>query len=160
MTMEPGPIEGKSVRPQHLKDLHYVYECLLPVSSYLICFEQTVVVLRKTRLALGPLGLSSAWVTRPTEQFGDVSAAVHNYKINCASLLERWKVTVDMVNTTLNLADQRHSHKQNILTTALGGFAAADSASIHVITIITLGFLCFSVISVCQQSHNLTGCRC
>ena len=55
-----------------------------------------------------------------------------------------------MANTTLNLTDQRLSREQNKLVTALGKFAASDSASIQVITIITLVFLVFTVVSVGQ----------
>ena len=154
--MAPGLIVNKSVTAEHLATLHFLHTRILPLYSAFLYLEQTISMLRKIKVAVGQPNAPDNVTIKPQEQFGDVSATMHSYKTNASALLKRWTVTVDMVNTALNLTDQKLAREQNGLVTALGKFTASDSASIHVITIITLVFLCFTVVSVGSLSHNST----
>ena len=79
------------------------------------------------------------------------------YECNSAVLLTKGSNAVQFMNTTLNLRNQILSAKQNDLLTTLGAASAKDSASIYVITVITLVFFSFAFVAV-SRTHCTSTC--
>lgn len=139
-TVQPR-VSGNSLTLESLKLLQYLHGLLIPMESALANMELTISLLRKIESEYNQPAQVAGVRLSAMPILEASSVAIQGYRTNASALLKRWTATVDMVNNSLSL-------EQNQLVMALGSSTASDSASIHVITIITLIFLCFSVVAV------------
>jgi hypothetical protein len=139
-----------------IADLSFTERRLIPVDAILAA---------TTRLAqdLGNFIQSNTTSTAsPTgvdlvEFCANLASTTICYRENAATLLVKCTSTLGVLNSILNLNNQRIAQQQNDRVFYLTTATVDDSATVRVITAITLVFLSFTAVAV-SQPRNIQNC--
>lgn len=85
----------------------------------------------------------------------NLASTTISYRENAATLLVKCISTLGVLNSILNLNNQRIAQQQNDRVFYLTTATVDDSATVRVITAITLVFLSFTAVAV-SQPHNIS----
>ena len=96
---------------------------------------------------------------RPTqEMLQNYAAMASAYSQNAMFLRDKIRGTAELLSDTLNLKNQMFAQSMSVNTLELTNAAAADSAAIRTITVVTLLYLPATFVAVssqCQHNHEL-----
>ena len=122
----------------------------IPLTAAFSSLHQVIKGLRRIHdlERLNALASPQSTTADDTEPFESEENDIASYNHNLNGLLKRWSSTVELMNTTLSLRNQSISLKQSNQVTTLTKASVDDSASIHVITFITLIYLSFTGVAV------------
>lgn len=79
----------------------------------------------------------------------DCQSYVGSYVGNLQHLLRRTKSAIDFLSETLNFSNQRTEKEQTKLLLRLSISAKEDSATVQILTVVTLVYLSFTSVAVC-----------
>ena len=139
---------------EDLEALYFLETRLIPLTTAFSSLYEVIKGLRRVLAChtLDTIAEPSTGSTNDEEPFESEESDIMSYIRNLNSLLKRRSSTVELINTTLSLRNQRSFSMQTSLLVQLGSYALEDSASIHVITVITLIFLPFTGVAVRQTT--------
>lgn len=83
---------------------------------------------------------------------------IEAYSQNTKFLVEKIRKTAQLLSDTLNLKHQQIAQNTNVNTLALTNAAVKDSATIRVITVVTLLYLPTTFVAVSSSSLSLIVC--
>jgi hypothetical protein len=147
------------VTPDDIADLSFTERRLVPVDAILastsrLLHDLGVFVQSSPITSAGLLTLGLA------ESFTNAANTATAYRDNVTVLLLKCASTQEVLNSILNLNNQRIAQQQNDRVFYLTTATVDDSATVRVITAITLVFLSFTAVAVRRAFHPDMPSKC
>ena len=134
-----------------LAAIRYVESRCLPLRSILPCFTRCMTELQAVRIELCKLHESRL----QNQTTSDPPAWLHNfvqksaaYRENTEAVLTRCSFAAQLLCDTLGFRDKKEAQKHTSYALELTRLTVDDSATVRVITVITLVYLSLSVVAV------------
>lgn len=150
----------ESVTPDDLRNLHFCLDRLSPLdaifSAQLVTLEGLEQIVRRQCLSGDIVGSSCG--TEPQdwrEFFSNTRTKLGALRKNAASLIARCQNTLQLVDGAMKLENQRLMAQQSANVLDLTVIAVDDSATIRIMTTITLCFLSFATLAVSAPPKSL-----
>jgi hypothetical protein len=142
-----GLKESGGVAANDISDLSFTERRLIPADAILAATTRLAhdlgnFVQSKTSSTAGPTGVEVV------EFYTNLASTTICYRDNAAALLVKCTSTLGVLNSILNLNNQRIAQQQNDRIFYLTTATVHDSATVRVITAITLVFLSFTAVAV------------
>jgi hypothetical protein len=130
-----------------IADLSFTERRLIPVDAILAATTRLAqnignFIQSNTTSTTGPTGVELV------EFCANLASTTISYRENAATLLVKCTSTLGVLNSILNLNNQRIAQQQNDRVFYLTTATVDDSATVRVITAITLVFLSFTAVAV------------
>jgi hypothetical protein len=140
-----------------IADLSFTERRLIPADAILAATTRLAqdlgnVIQSKTTSTVGPTGVELV------EFCANLASTTISYRDNAATLLVKCTSTLGVLNSILNLNNQRIAQQQNDRVFYLTTATVDDSATVRVITAITLVFLSFTAVAVSKPQHTTLLC--